>query len=421
MDDIWIDDRLHLRREIEHWDNAINRMRDIDSRWSPIALNSLEHYLGLSIRKRLLEAVDRLEKSSRELYLQYGKIQEPNEYNLLRRQLLNLRRQYSRTETTLDFYADALNTRSNEYMGQLMSACDALARKSMFEALSPLRRETPHVLTFIDKGLGASILKMGLRLWDGGTINPVAVIKVVYHNLMRPTSLIHEAGHQVAHILNWNAELAHCIRQSLLSYSIELADIWSSWASEIAADAFAFVYTGYAAVASLHDVLSLQRGFVFRFIPGDPHPISYLRVLLGIMMCQQTYGAGAWDSLQISWLKRYPHSSAPRELRQILQDSLTVLPTICRIILCQPMDAFNGRSIVELVDPMRVHPNALHHWEQEMGASLYQSSYWISNHALRLLALSGYKVAVEPQYMTRILRQQEAWMLKLGIRTETIH
>ena len=38
-------------------------------------------------------------------------------------------------------------------------------------------------------------------------MNPVAAIKVTRHNLQRPTALIHEAGHQVAHITGWNEEL----------------------------------------------------------------------------------------------------------------------------------------------------------------------------------------------------------------------
>ena len=48
--------------------------------------------------------------------------------------------------------------------------------------------DTPPVLTYIDKGLGASILRAGSRLWDGGTISPAAAIKITRHNLYRPTA-----------------------------------------------------------------------------------------------------------------------------------------------------------------------------------------------------------------------------------------
>jgi hypothetical protein len=46
-------------------------------------------------------------------------------------------------------------------------------------------------------------------------------------------------------------------------------------------DAFAFVHAGYASVAALHDVLAGEEGPVFRHIPGHPHPVSFVRVLLG--------------------------------------------------------------------------------------------------------------------------------------------
>jgi hypothetical protein len=55
----------------------------------------------------------------------------------------------------------------------------------------------------------------------------------------------------------------------------------ANWASEIAADTFAFAHTGYAAVAALSDVVSGRGSQVFRFLPEDVHPIAYLRVLLG--------------------------------------------------------------------------------------------------------------------------------------------
>ena len=147
-------------------------------------------------------------------------------------------------------------------------------------------------MTYIDKGLGASILKAGLRLWDAGAVSPVAAVKITRHNLLRPTAVIHEAGHQVAHIADWNQELAAALSQGLAGTSGEIAGAWSCWASEIAADAVAFVHTGFASVAALHDVLAGEPSSVFRHTPGDPHPICYLRVLLGVEMCRYFYGAG---------------------------------------------------------------------------------------------------------------------------------
>ena len=156
----------------------------------------------------------------------------------------------------------------------------------MAQILDQIGKPTPVVLTYIDKGLGASILKAGLRLWDAGAASPVAAVKITRHNLLRPTAVIHEAGHQVAHIAGWNQELSAALSQGLAGSSGELGRRLVGWASEIAADAVAFVHTGFASVAALHDVLAGETSSVFRHTPGDPHPICYLRVLLGVEMCR---------------------------------------------------------------------------------------------------------------------------------------
>ena len=162
----------------------------------------------------------------------------------LRRRILRFRTRYLQVETALDFYWHAINSRTTPRLAALLRSCDILATRSMEDVLVPLRRDVPPVLTYVDKGLGASILRAGLRLWDGGSLSPAAAIKVTRQNLYRPTALIHETGHQVAHIVGWNDELAAAFARELRE-SAEVASAWSSWASEVAADTFAFAHTGY--------------------------------------------------------------------------------------------------------------------------------------------------------------------------------
>ena len=73
----------------------------------------------------------------------------------------------------------------------------------------------------------------------------------------------------------------------------------------MAADAFAFWPTGFAAVASLHDVISGNPQAVFAYFPQDPHPIAYVRVLLNIEMCRQFCWKRSWDDLQESFKNDY--------------------------------------------------------------------------------------------------------------------
>ena len=211
------------------------------------------------MRERLTEAVLRLRPIAAALRHELDDAQTVDDLEKVRRRLLDFRRRYARVETAVDFYADAINTRTSREVAALLRACDVIAGRSMAIILGPLGKSTPPVLCYLDKGLGASVLKAGLRLWDGTTENPAATIKVVWHNLFRPTSLIHEAGHQVAHILGWNEEFAAALENGLAPHGREIAQVWVGWTSEVAADAFAFAHSGYAAVAALHDVLAETR------------------------------------------------------------------------------------------------------------------------------------------------------------------
>lgn len=408
-----------IARQVEHWSLAASRLEAFENLASPGAWDGLERYLGIAIRRSLQGAIVRLQQQAAALRAVSNRAQTVEDLERVRRQVVDFRKRYLRTETTLDFYADSVNTRTNPEVAAVLRSCDVLARRSMVAVLDQLGRTTPPVLTYIDKGLGASILKAGLRLWDGSTENPAAVIKIVRHNLYRPTSLIHEAGHQVAHIVGWNEELAAALESGLSGESRDVAKIWATWASEIAGDAFAFVHTGYAAVTGLHDVLAGDDIFVFRYREYDPHPVSYIRVLLGIEMCRQFYGAGPWDDLAQAWTRSYPLENAESTIRELLRRSLPLLPQVVEISLRTPMRAFKGRPLIALIDPGRVRPETLMQLERRTGPALFTSPHWVWAEPVRLLALTGFRAATSPRRALEILRQQKAWMLRLGAALQT--
>lgn len=405
--------RAQLARQVSHWVTAAARL-DPDDLASAEAWSRLERYLGVSIRKHLEGVIARLCAEADILTVTLRTAESATALRELQQRLLAFRRKFARAETTLDFYADAINTRTSAHMAGLLRACDILAHRSMSALLDQLGHTTPVTLTYVDKGLGASILKAGLRLWDGGAENPAAAIKIVRHNLLRPTALIHEAGHQVAHITDWNRELAETLDRGLQDAPDGVAEAWSSWASEIAADAFAFVHTGYASVAALHDVLAGEASFVFQHTSGDPHPICYLRVLLGVETCRYFYGAGPWDALAASWSASYPTGSASSDTQCLLERSLPFLPRIVRLTLDTPQRAFRGRSLRALIQPERVSPGELQSLEARLGTSLYTSMHWVWAECLRLLAWTGWQIAATPANAGEVLKLQEASMLRLG-------
>ena len=66
------------------------------------------------------------------------------------------------------------------------------------------------------------------------------------------------------------------------------------------------------------------------------------------------------------------------------------------------MRAFGGKPIAALVDPLRVRPDALARLAHEAGGALTTSSHWIREEALRLLALTSYRAATEPERSAEI-------------------
>jgi hypothetical protein len=413
--------RAQVQRQVLHWTLAASRLA-LDDLAAESAWSHLERYLGMAVRSHLQGVIDRLAADARALVAEQDAAFSTDALADVSRRLLVFQQRYLRAETTLDFFADAINVRTSPEVSALLRACDTLAHRSMATLLDAVGKPTPVALTYLDKGRGASILKAGLRLWDGGAVCPVAVIKVTRHNLLRPTALVHEAGHQVAHITGWTDELAAALADTLQQQGgagTELAQTWSSWASEIAADSFAFASTGFASIAALHDVLAADPRLAFRFIPGDPHPMSHLRVLLGVQMCRHAWGEGPWDAMATAWRALHPLSLAGDDVRALVQESLPLLPLVARLCLDRPMRCFGGRNLRSLLPLERVSPTALREMAARLGPALYTSAHWLWSEPLRILALTGLDLAERPREFPTILERQRMSMLRLGGALQT--
>jgi hypothetical protein len=405
--------RLQVTRQVAHWRAAVIALDDFENFAAPSSWANLERYLNVAMRSQLRSSVDRLLRYAEVLAAELRAAESLEDFERVRRLVVRFRRRFLQVETALDFYGDAVNTRTNAKLGGLLRACDILAAKAMEQVLKPLGRPTPPCLTYVEKGLGASILRSGLRLWDGRSLSTAAAIKVTRHNLGRPTAILHEAGHQVAFTLNWNNELANAFRGELAD-APDVGDAFAGWAQEIAGDVIGFCTAGYAAVAALHDVIAGEEQRVWSVPLGDPHPPAYLRVLLNVAMAQSVFGYGPWMELARAWTIAHPISRAPSEVRALHARSVERLPRIAEVCLGRPMRAFGGRPIVALVDPRHVRPDALLRLERDAGTALYSSPHWLWNESLQLLALSGYRAATQPERATEIAQQFEDWMLRLG-------
>ena len=410
--------RAQLTRQTAHWLRAAEQLSDFGQLASEEGWHRLERYLGVALRTMLAACVDRLKRQGAVLRAELLASETDAELARVREEVVAFRVRYLHAEAVLAFYADAINTRTNDTMGTYLRACDTLATRAMESVLAPLGIARPPVLTYVNQGLGASILKADLRLWDGRSISPAAAIKIVRHNLHRPTALLHEVGHQVAHLTRWTDDLAAALREATLASGVEVADTWASWASEIAADVFAFAHAGYASLAALHDVIAGAPALIVRLSPGDPHPMGYLRVLLGKAMCTRYYGAGPWDDLARAWVRTAPLQQASPAARLLAEASLPRLPDVVEAVLERSYRAFGDRPLSALVDPGRVKPEALAELERAGGDSLFVSDHWIDRECLRLLAVCGYRIAVDTARTDETLTLQDGWMRRLGQRTE---
>lgn len=406
-----------LLRQVNHWLQASSRLYVLDHLASANAWYGIDHSIGVTLRNSLQKSVNEVISLANTLKNQLEGLPGPDVLRTVKRGLMQLRERYLKTEETIHFYTVAINSRTTPSIAALLRACDILCKKSMDELLQPLGKETPAILTYIDKGVGASILKAGLRLWDGNISN-VAAVKITQHNLFRPTAIIHETGHQVAHILNWNEELSVGLLNGLKNHKDVVGAAYAGWSSEMAADAFAFVHTGYASVAALHDVVSGAPSSVFAYHRHDPHPICYIRVLMNIQMCRQFYGPGPWDSLEESFKNDYDINLVNFPSVELVKLCEAALPDVVRLLLKTSYHAFGNRSLSQIVSPEKISPRELEKLESMAGAALFTSHAWIWKESIRLLALNGYKIGIGKGNLAALYKQQEEWMMRLGFSVE---
>jgi hypothetical protein len=404
-------DDEQVRAELAHWRGAIAALADLDTVAAPSAWAMLEAYLRMRVRERLERAVTELTAEGRGIAVSLDAGVPPEQ---IRQRVLRLREHYLEVETVVDFYGDAVNTRTNPTLGAVLGGLDTIAVDSMEVVLRPLGLPVPPALVYPDKGMGAAILRAGVRLWGPGGPSPVAAIKLTRHNLGHPTSLLHETGHQVAHLAGWVPQLAVTIRDAVAPRSTALADLWQSWTSEIAADAHAFALAGWAPVPALANVVDGAGAAIHRVRLGDPHPPAWLRVMLNVEMCRQWYGAGPWDALGHTWTARHDPRRGTTAGQRAAAASLPLLPAIAATCLERPYDAFRGRPITALADPQLVSPGALDALADRAGPTLLTSSYLARQRPLQILALLTRGQPREPAAGAEATRRLHTWLATLA-------
>lgn len=406
--------RAQLAAEIAHWRQAAGALSDLDAIASPVAWTGLEQYLSIQMRRRL-EAIAvsiQIEGAQVATALDRG-----TDLAEVRRQLLRLRERYLQAETVHDFFLDAITTRSVPELAAVLRGLDRLAGDALDMTLRPLGIEAPPVLVYLDRGLGASILRAGIRLYDEANPSPAAAIKITRHNLLYPTALLHECGHQFAHLTGWTAELADALGTTLGRESRELGEMWRATTSEVAADAYGFCLSGWAPLPALANVVDGTTSAVYRRIPGDPHPYPLIRVLFNAALARDWYGAGPWDAIARTWARRHRPDRAPGEIGELTRRSLSSMRTIVHLCTRQSMESFKGRPLHSVADPMRMHPATIDGLVRRAGPSLFTSPYLARRESLSILAWLSTRSVVDPDQATRHSERLRRWLAWFGAET----
>jgi hypothetical protein len=399
-----------LERQVAHWLASARTFRDAEEFASLEAWRSVERDVGAPLRMQMNVIVEELIKLGEATAALVARSRtDAGELDHAKVAVQRFRRRYVQVDTTLDFLGDAVNSRTSAVLRSALTTLDRLAVASMTAVLQRAGQPIPKVLVYQDKGTGASILRAGVRLWAPGAVMPVAAIKIVRHNLYRPTSLFHESGHQVAHLTGWTQSVASSISKALAD-DTELHAMWTPWASEIAADVFAFLHTGYASVAALYDVVG-DATTIMRWPIGDPHPVGWLRTALGCAFSAQCFGAeGPWVSLQRAMEAHFPASQAEATLRPLLERSLEAMPKIAAACLSASVPALQGRPMTDVLDPARVSPAALTELERRAGPALWTSPNWRETEGIRIVALAGLREAERPETARQWIDRARNWL-----------
>ena len=334
--------------------------------------------------------------------------------------MLALRRRYFQVETVLDFYGDAVGTRTNPQLAAVLRGLDTLAADSLDVILRPLGIEPPPTLVYLGEGRGASILKASMRLWDQTSLSPVAAVKLTRHNLGHPTALFHEIGHQAAHQAGWVPELAAALearwpagRASWPRCGPGGPARWPPTSTRSPRPA------GHRCRRSPTSSTARPRRSTAS-PPGDPHPFPWVRVMFHAELCRSWYGPGPWDALAATWAARHPPERAPADVAELARASVVALPEIVEVCTLRPMAAFHGRPISALADPRRAAPAALDDLARRAGPSLLTSQYLARREPLRIIAWLAARAALDPAHAAAHHRALQSWLARLGGEPVTV-
>ncbi|HYR27571.1 MAG TPA: hypothetical protein VEU30_03855 [Thermoanaerobaculia bacterium] len=331
-----------------------------------------------------------------------------------------LKLRFNAVLTQLDIFADALGMRGEIGTGVWLSGLDVAAGDAL--SIAGNFFDPPPVMTYLDRGQGAAIRRARTRL-PGGGANPVAIIRVPRERMVGSgvaSSLVHEAGHQGAALL----ELLPSLRREL-RVRVEAAEsgerlawtLWERWISEIVADFWAVAQVGVAATQGLMSVVSLPRAFVFRIAVDDPHPFPWIRVKLSAAAGALLYPDPQWSLLDQLWESYYPRTGLDRARLAIIDALEATMPAFLLVLRQHRPASLRGLPLVRAFDLASRRPERLRRIYRDSRARVAALQSLAPTVALAVLGQARQDQLLEPERESRILAELlTRWGLRRALR-----
>jgi hypothetical protein len=274
-----------------------------------------------------------------------------------------LRLRFHSSISQFDVFADVLVQRSEHGNGVWIAGLDDLAADAL--GVPGVKVETPPIICYLDRGVGAAIRRAMTRL-PGGDLSPVAVIKLPRERMIGQgigSSLVHEVGHQAAAIFELLAPLKKTLADRQSTSADRAARLawfcFDRWCSEIIADFWAVAKLGVSATLGLIGVVSLPRAFVFRVELNDPHPFPWIRVLASAAMGAALYPHPQWRAIAGMWRGMYPPDRLRPNVARLASTLERLLPEFANVVLNLRPVPLNGRRLGECMAPLERSPDRL--------------------------------------------------------------
>ncbi len=249
-----------------------------------------------------------------------------------------------------DIFADVLSQRAEQKTGIWVAGLDSLSADAL--RLQHQLFKTPPVICFLERGHGAAIRKARTRL-PGGDPSPVGIIQVPRERMVGSgiaSSIVHEAGHQGAALLQLVESLREALRlRGKEDKEHELAwSLYHLWISEIIADVWAMAHLGIGATLGLMGVVSLPEYFMFRIRTDDPHPFPWIRVMISIKTGKYLFPHPQWDEYEKLWKLLFPTHRLDEKRKKIIAQLEQVMPALVKLIVHHSNQKMDGHELKDL-------------------------------------------------------------------------